>query len=132
MIVSVCVQAGQRKLPDRFVKFFLGVIDSSMEIVRKIFENVINKNLNHSCHYSNINSVIPVILKLEFDNIVTKEIKINIDKSNKIDVKTDITLPFNVNNIILSSYYSLETRKGLILCYKTVNDEYNNGETIQI
>ena len=35
MIVSVCVQAGQRKLPDRFVKFFLGVIDSSMEIVRK-------------------------------------------------------------------------------------------------
>ena len=36
MIVSVCVQAGQRKLPDRFVKFFLGVIDSSMEIVRKI------------------------------------------------------------------------------------------------
>ena len=33
---------------------------------------------------------------------------------------------------ILSSYYSLETRKGLILCYKTVNNEYNNGETIQI
>ena len=36
MILSVCVQAGQRKLPDRFAKFFLGVIDSSMEIVRKI------------------------------------------------------------------------------------------------
>ena len=72
-----------------------------------MFENLINKNLkrnsyiifNYSCYYSNINSVIPVILKLEFDNIVTKEIKINIDKSNKIDVKTDITLPFNVNNI---------------------------------
>ena len=38
MILSVCVQAGQRKLPDRFAKFFLGVIDSSMEIVRKIVE----------------------------------------------------------------------------------------------
>ena len=24
LIVSVCVQAGQRKLPDRFVKFFFG------------------------------------------------------------------------------------------------------------
>ena len=35
-------------------------------------------------------------------------------------------------SFILSSYYSLETRKGLILCYKTVNNEYNNGETIQI
>ena len=34
--------------------------------------------------------------------------------------------------IMLSSYYSLETKKGLILCYKTVNNEYNNGETIQI
>ena len=34
--------------------------------------------------------------------------------------------------IVLSSYYSPETRKGLILCYKTVNNEYNNGETIQI
>ena len=31
MIVS-----GQRKLPDRFAKFFLGVIDSSMGFVRKI------------------------------------------------------------------------------------------------
>ena len=38
MIVSVCVQAGQRKLPDRFVKFFVGVIDSSMEIVRKVLK----------------------------------------------------------------------------------------------
>ena len=36
--VSVCVQSGQRKLPDRFVKFFLGVIDSSTEIVRKILK----------------------------------------------------------------------------------------------
>ena len=36
IIFSVCVQAGQRKLPDRFAKFFLGVIYSSMEIVRKI------------------------------------------------------------------------------------------------
>ena len=35
MILSVCVQTGQRKLPDRFAKFFLGV-DSSMGIVRKI------------------------------------------------------------------------------------------------
>ena len=51
------------------------------------------------CYYSIINSAIPVILKLEFDNIVTKEIRINIDKSNKIDVKTEIILPFNVNKI---------------------------------
>ena len=36
MILSVCVQAGQRKLPDRFAKFFLEVIDLSMEIVKKI------------------------------------------------------------------------------------------------
>ena len=36
--LSVCVQAGQRKLLDRFVKFFLGVIDSSMEIVRKMLK----------------------------------------------------------------------------------------------
>ena len=36
MILSVCVQAGQRKLPDRFAKFVLGAIDSSMDIVRKI------------------------------------------------------------------------------------------------
>ena len=33
---------------------------------------------------------------------------------------------------ILSSYHFLETRKGLILCYEIVNNEYNNGETIQI
>ena len=36
MILSVCVQAGQRKLPDQFAKLLLEVIDSSMEIVRKI------------------------------------------------------------------------------------------------
>ena len=36
MILSVCVQAGQIKKPDQFAKFLLGVIDSSMEIVRKI------------------------------------------------------------------------------------------------
>ena len=36
MIFSVCVQAGQRKLPDRLAKLLLEVIDSSMEIVRKI------------------------------------------------------------------------------------------------
>ena len=36
MILSVCVQAGQRKLTDRIAKLFLEVIDSSMEIVRKI------------------------------------------------------------------------------------------------
>ena len=72
-----------------------------------IFENLLNKILkrnsyiifNYSCYYSNINYLIPVIFKLEFSNIVTKEIKINVNKSNKIDVKTDITLPFNVNNI---------------------------------
>ena len=38
MIASICVQAGQRKLPERFIKFFLGVIDSSMEIVKKILK----------------------------------------------------------------------------------------------
>ena len=38
MILSVCVQTGQRKLPDRFAKFILGVMDSSMEIFRKIVE----------------------------------------------------------------------------------------------
>ena len=38
MILSVCVQAGQRKLPDRFAELFLGVIDSSMGIVRKIIK----------------------------------------------------------------------------------------------
>ena len=36
MILSVYVQAGLRKLPDRFAEFLLGVIDSSMAIVRKI------------------------------------------------------------------------------------------------
>ena len=41
MILSVCVQAGQRKLPDRFAKFFFGFIDSSMEIVRKKSKNFI-------------------------------------------------------------------------------------------
>ena len=64
-----------------------------------IFDNVINKNLkrnsyiifNCSCYYSNINSLILVVLKLKFDNIIIKEIKIDIDKSNKIDVKTEIT-----------------------------------------
>ena len=38
MIVSVCVQAGQRQLPYRFIKLFLGVIDSSMDIARKILK----------------------------------------------------------------------------------------------
>ena len=45
MTVSVCVQAGQRKLPDRFVKFFLGVIHSSMEIVRKILKFYISYSI---------------------------------------------------------------------------------------
>ena len=36
MILFVCVQAGQRKLPDQFAKLLLEVIDSSLEIVRKI------------------------------------------------------------------------------------------------
>ena len=42
MILSLCVQAGQRKLPDLFAKFVLGVIDSSMEIVRKIVKFYVN------------------------------------------------------------------------------------------
>ena len=46
MILSVCVQAGQRKLPDRFAKFFLGVIDSSMEIVRKIVKFYISLSIS--------------------------------------------------------------------------------------
>ena len=46
MILSVCVQAGQRKLPDRFAKFFLGVIDSSMEIVRKIAKFYISQSIS--------------------------------------------------------------------------------------
>ena len=36
MVVPACVQAGQRNRPDRFAKLFLRVIDSCMEIVRKI------------------------------------------------------------------------------------------------
>ena len=66
-----------------------------------IFEDEINKNLkrnsyiifNYSCYNSNIKELIPVILKLELDNIITKEIKLNIN-SNKIDVKTGYNITF--------------------------------------
>ena len=96
-------------ISDEYVKYYKNyyIIDDFDLKKTLIYDNVLNRNLkrnsyiifNHLCYYSNINSAIPVILKLEFDNIVTKEIRINIDKSNKIDVKTEITLPFNVNNI---------------------------------
>ena len=96
-------------ISDDYVKNYknFSIIDDFDLKKTLIFENEININLkrnsyiilNYSCYYSNINFVIPVTLKLEFDNIITKEIKININKSNKINVKTDITLPFNVNNI---------------------------------
>ena len=46
MILSVCLQAGQRKLPDRFAKFFLRVIDSSMEIVRKVLNFCISYSVS--------------------------------------------------------------------------------------
>ena len=96
-------------ISDEYVKYYKNhyIIDDFDLKKTLIFDNVINKNLkrnsyiifNYSCYNSNINSLIPVILKLEFDNIITKEIKINVNKSNKIDVKMDITLPFNVNDI---------------------------------
>ena len=96
-------------ISDEYVKYYENyyIIDDFDLKKSLIFDNVINKNLkrnsyiifDYSCYNSNINSLIPVILKLEFDNIITKEMKINIDKSNKIDVKMDIILPFNVNNI---------------------------------
>ena len=62
MIVSVCVQAGQRKLPDRFVKFFLGVINSSMEIVRKILKFYISQSI--SANWIISKSIILVLIKI--------------------------------------------------------------------
>ena len=94
-------------ISDDYEKFYknYNIIDDFDLKKTLIFEDEINKNLkrnsyiifNYSCYNSNIKEVIPVILKLELDNIITKEMKINI--SNKIDVKMDITLPFNVDNI---------------------------------
>ena len=96
-------------ISDEYIKYYKNyhIIDDFDLKKTLIFDNVINKNLkrnsyiifNYSCYNSNINSLIPVILKSEFDNIITKEMKLNINKSNKIDVKMDITLPFNVDNI---------------------------------
>ena len=96
-------------ISDEYVKYYKNyyIIDDFDLKKSLIFNNVINKNLkrnsyiifNYSCYNSNINSLIPVILKLEFDNIITKEMKRNINKSNKIDVKMDIILPSNVDNI---------------------------------
>ena len=94
-------------ISDDYEKFYYNynIIDDFDLKKTLIFEDEINKNLkrnsyiifNYSCYNSNIKKVIPVILKLELDNIITKLVKINI--SNKIDVKMDITLPFNVDNI---------------------------------
>ena len=94
-------------ISDDYEKFYYNynIIDDFDLKKTLIFEDEIIKNLkrnsyiifNYSCYNSNIKKVIPVILKLELDNIITKLVKINI--SNKIDVKMDITLPFNVDNI---------------------------------
>ena len=64
---------------DIYYKNF-SIIDDFDSKKTLIFENVINNNLkrnsyiffNYSCYYSNINSVIPIILKLEFDNIIIR------------------------------------------------------------
>ena len=95
-------------ISDDYVKHYKNyhIIDDFDLKKTLIFDDVINKNLkrnsyiifNYSCYNSNINSVIPVILRLEFDNIITKEMKININNKS-MDVKMDITLPFNVDNI---------------------------------
>ena len=94
-------------ISDDYEKFYknYNIIDDFDLKKTLIFDDEINMNLkrnsyiifNYSCYNSNIKKVIPVILKLELDNIITKLVKINI--SNKIDVKIDITLPFNVDNI---------------------------------
>ena len=62
MIVSVCVQAGQRKLPDRFARFFLGIIDSSMEIVRKIVKFYISISISANWIISKL--IILVLIKI--------------------------------------------------------------------
>ena len=95
-------------ISDEYNKYYknYNIIDDFDLKKTLIFEDEINLNLkrnsyiifNYSCYNSNIKELIPVILKLELDNTITKEMKININ-SNKIDVKMDITLPFNVDNI---------------------------------
>ena len=60
MIVSVCVQAGQRKLPDRIVKFFLGVIDSSMEI--EILKFYISYSISSNCIISKLTTLVLIIM----------------------------------------------------------------------
>ena len=62
MIASVCVQAGQKKLPDRFAKFFLGVIDSSMGIVRKILKFYISLSISANCIIRKL--IILVLIKI--------------------------------------------------------------------
>ena len=62
MIVSVCVQAGQRKLEDRYVKFFLGVLDSIMEIVRKILKVYISLSISANWIISKL--IILVLIKI--------------------------------------------------------------------
>ena len=96
-------------ISDEYDKYYknYNIIDDFDLKKTLIFEDEIIKNLkrnsyiifNYSCYNSSIKELIPVILKLELDNIITKEMKIYINKSNKIDVKMDITLPFNVDNI---------------------------------
>ena len=70
MIVSVCVQAGQRKLPDRFVKFFLGVIHSSMEIVRKILKFYISYSISANWIISKL--IILVLIKIYIIRKISK------------------------------------------------------------
>ena len=70
MIVSVCVQAGQRKQLDRFVKFFLGVIDSSMEIVRKIIRFYTSQSISANWIISKL--IILVLIKIYIIRKISK------------------------------------------------------------
>ena len=95
-------------ISDDYKKFYknYNIIDDFDLKKTLIFEDEINKNLkrnsyisfNYSCYNSNIKEVIPVISKLELDNIITKEIKTYINNKS-MDIKMDITFPFNVDNI---------------------------------
>ena len=70
MLVSVCVQAGQRKLPVRFIKFFLGVIDSSMETVRKILKFYTSKSISANWIISKL--IILVLMKIYIIRKISK------------------------------------------------------------
>ena len=70
MVLSVCVQAGQRKLPDRFAKFFLGVIDSSMEIVKEIVKFYISKSISANWIISKL--IILVLIKIDIMRKISK------------------------------------------------------------